>query len=135
MLGGKFDLGAWFPSHGKEQTQPPLDALIKALKEKGITTFGAAGYCFGARYVFNIAFEGEIKAAVISHPSLLEVPEEPACVGRTGKVAQRRVKRAGCGAPERPYDEKTGCNEERKTGDRQVNESHDSRRESGSMGG
>lgn len=39
-----------------------------------MTSFGATGYCFGARYVFDLAFDGVIKAAVVSHPSLLEAP-------------------------------------------------------------
>lgn len=29
-----------------------------------------------ARYVFNLAFENGIKVSVVSHPSLLKVPED-----------------------------------------------------------
>jgi len=76
FLGGKFDLNAWFPNHGKDVTRPPLDKVIAGLKEKGVTEFGATGYCLGARYVFDLAFDGVIKAAVVSHPSLIEVPED-----------------------------------------------------------
>jgi dienelactone hydrolase len=50
--------------------------VINGLKERGITQFGATGYCFGARYVFDLAFDGVIKAAVVSHPSLLEAPAD-----------------------------------------------------------
>jgi len=66
------NLGEWFPGHTQEKTEPHLKAVIAALKERGITTFGATGYCFGARYVFNLAYEGVIKASVVSHPSLLD---------------------------------------------------------------
>ena len=44
------------------------------LKERGIATYAAVGYCFGARYVFDLAFDGVIKAAAVAHPSMLEVP-------------------------------------------------------------
>jgi len=74
--GSGFDIMKWFPSHGAAQTRPTLDNVIKALKEQGITTFGATGYCFGGRYVFDLAFENIIKAAVVSHPSLLQVPAD-----------------------------------------------------------
>lgn len=75
FLGGKFDLNAWFPNHGADKTRPPLDKVIDGLKAKGITTFGATGYCFGARYVFDLAFEKAIKVAVVSHASLLEISD------------------------------------------------------------
>jgi hypothetical protein len=35
----------WADRHGTEHTRPPLDAVIKGLKERGITIFGATGYC------------------------------------------------------------------------------------------
>jgi len=69
------DFGVWFPKHGKAETEEPLKKVIDALKAKGIKEFGATGYCFGARYVFNLAFEGEIKVGVVSHPSLLQVED------------------------------------------------------------
>ena len=38
----------------------------------------------GARYVFDIAFAGVIKAAVVSHPSLLQVPDDLVKFKETG---------------------------------------------------
>jgi dienelactone hydrolase len=46
------------------------------LKEEGITTFGATGYCFGGRYSVDLAIENVTKVIVISHPSMLQVPED-----------------------------------------------------------
>ena len=84
----------WFKDHSAEVTRPPLDKVIAALKETGVTTFGATGYCLGGifsrslrrgfpeihlsagRYVFDLAFENVIKAAVVAHPSLLQVPAD-----------------------------------------------------------
>ncbi|PBK99072.1 dienelactone hydrolase endo-1,3,1,4-beta-D-glucanase [Armillaria gallica] len=74
--GKSFDLSTWFVTHTPAHTRPPLDKVIAALKESGVTDFGATGYCFGARYVFDLAFDGVLKAAVISHPSLLKFPDD-----------------------------------------------------------
>ncbi|EJD07441.1 alpha/beta-hydrolase [Fomitiporia mediterranea MF3/22] len=75
-LDGSVDFQAWFANHGPEQTRPSLDKVIAGLKERGIKEFGATGYCFGARYVFDLAFDNGIKVGVVSHPSLLKVPED-----------------------------------------------------------
>jgi len=74
--GSTFDLGKWFGSHGPEQTRPPLDKVVAALKAQGVTTFVASGHCFGARYVFDLAFDNVLHTAVVSHPSLLKVPDD-----------------------------------------------------------
>ncbi|KIK49101.1 hypothetical protein CY34DRAFT_7765 [Suillus luteus UH-Slu-Lm8-n1] len=76
MSSPSFDLKAWFAKHGSEQTRPSLDKVIAALKEEGVTKFGATGYCFGGRYTFDLAFENVIQCSVISHPSLLKVPDD-----------------------------------------------------------
>ncbi|KAF8524577.1 dienelactone hydrolase [Hysterangium stoloniferum] len=92
----KFDLPAWIGKHPAEVTRPLLDPVIAALKERGIKEFGATGYCFGGKkkplpdnhsmltkytkhqgkYVFNLAQEGTIKVGVVSHPSLLKMPDD-----------------------------------------------------------
>jgi len=74
--GGTFDLQAWLGKHGVEKTRPPLDKVIAALKEEGVTSFGATGYCFAARYIFDLAFENITKVSVVAHPSFLKVPED-----------------------------------------------------------
>jgi len=76
MQKGTFDIMKWFQSHGTEQTTAPLMKVIEGLKEKGVTKFGATGYCFGGRYVFNLAFENNIHVAVVAHPSLLKFPDD-----------------------------------------------------------
>jgi dienelactone hydrolase len=74
MATGAFDVGKWFPNHGSAQTRPPLDKVIAALKAKGIREFAATGYCFGAKYVFELAQENVIKVGAVAHPSLLDNP-------------------------------------------------------------
>jgi len=76
MEAGNFDIMKWFPNHGAAQTRPVLDKVIAALKADGVTTFGAVGYCFGGRYVFDLAFDNIIVAGATAHPSLLQVPAD-----------------------------------------------------------
>ncbi|KAF8552883.1 alpha/beta-hydrolase [Imleria badia] len=73
---GTFDLLGWLAKHGQEVTRASLDKVITALKEQGVTQFAATGYCFGARYTFDLAFDKVIKVAAVAHPSLLKVPED-----------------------------------------------------------
>jgi len=74
--GSTFDIGKWFPTHTQAETRPILDKVIAALKAEGVTVFGATGYCFGGRYVFDLAFDNIINAGVVAHPSLLQVPAD-----------------------------------------------------------
>ncbi|KAJ7701535.1 dienelactone hydrolase endo-1,3,1,4-beta-D-glucanase [Mycena rosella] len=73
---GLLDLPKWLSTHGTADTPPLLDSVIAALKADGVTSFGATGYCFGGRYVFDLAFDGIISAASVAHPSLLQVPSD-----------------------------------------------------------
>ncbi|KAI6001229.1 dienelactone hydrolase [Pisolithus albus] len=73
---GNFDFLAWLAKHGNDQTRPNIDKVVAALKEQGVKEFGSTGYCFGARYGFDVAFENITKVTVVSHPSLLEIPED-----------------------------------------------------------
>jgi len=71
------DLGKWLvPNHTQDKTRPTVDKVVEALKSEGVTEFAATGYCFGARYVFDLAFDHVIKVGVVAHPSLLNVPED-----------------------------------------------------------
>jgi len=74
--GSDYDVIAWFTKHTQEATRPPLDKLIGALKAAGVTKFGATGYCFGGRYVFDLAFDNVIHAAVANHPTFIAAPED-----------------------------------------------------------
>ncbi|KAJ7837703.1 dienelactone hydrolase endo-1,3,1,4-beta-D-glucanase [Mycena leptocephala] len=71
-----FDREKWSAAHEAVQTRPPIDSVIVALKAEGVTSFAATGYCFGARYVFDLAFDGIIKVSAISHPGRIKVPED-----------------------------------------------------------
>ncbi|KAL0568034.1 hypothetical protein V5O48_013955 [Marasmius crinis-equi] len=74
--GPPFDRATWFAKHGPPVAAEAVKNVIKALKAAGVEAFGATGYCYGARFVFNLAFENSIKASAVSHPSLLKVPDD-----------------------------------------------------------
>lgn len=73
--GSNYDIMKWFPNHGQAQTRPVIDAVVKALKEQGVTAIGASGYCYGGRYVFDLAFDGVTAVSVVAHPSLLQLED------------------------------------------------------------
>jgi len=83
-----WSLQAWFAKHPDDKTWPPLRAVLKALKEQGITTFGATGYCFGAKNVVELAIEGEIAAGAIAHPARLELPTDLERLAASGSKAK-----------------------------------------------
>ncbi|KAJ7697588.1 Alpha/Beta hydrolase protein [Mycena rosella] len=70
--GPPFDRERWLSAHGAAQTRPHIDSVMASLKTDGVTGFGATGYCFGARYVVDLAFDGLVRASALSHPSGLE---------------------------------------------------------------
>ncbi|TEB33081.1 alpha/beta-hydrolase [Coprinellus micaceus] len=81
-----FDWATWLLRHGSEQTRPPLDRVLAALKGEGVIKIGATGYCFGGRYVFDLALENLIDVAAVSHPSLLKSPEDLEKYAATSKA-------------------------------------------------
>ncbi|TRM64199.1 dienelactone hydrolase [Schizophyllum amplum] len=81
--GSTWNSTAWRPKHGAEQTRPTLDRVVEGLRRQGVTAFGATGYCFGARYVFDLAFDGVLRAAAVAHPSLLKIPDDAEQFART----------------------------------------------------
>ncbi|KAK3135690.1 hypothetical protein QOZ80_5BG0422220 [Eleusine coracana subsp. coracana] len=68
-------VSVWVASHdpikGFEEAKP----VIAALKDKGICTVGAAGYCLGAKIVVELAKSREIQAAVLLHPTFVTVDD------------------------------------------------------------
>ncbi|KAJ7697606.1 alpha/beta-hydrolase [Mycena rosella] len=71
-----FNREKWMSDHGAAQIRPRIDSVLAALKAEGVTGFAATGYCLGARYVFDLAFDELIRASAISHPGRLQVPAD-----------------------------------------------------------
>jgi len=59
------------PKKGFEEAKP----VIAALKEKGMSAIGAAGYCWGGIVVVELAKAHEIQVAVVVHPGPITVDD------------------------------------------------------------
>ncbi|KAK1398985.1 Endo-1,31,4-beta-D-glucanase [Heracleum sosnowskyi] len=63
-------LSVWLNMHNTDRGFEDAKPVIAALKSQGITTFGAAGFCWGAKVVVELTKSAYIQAAVLLHPSL-----------------------------------------------------------------
>ncbi|CAN6346939.1 unnamed protein product [Urochloa humidicola] len=61
-------LPVWIESHSPKKGFEEAKPVIAALKEKGMSSVGAAGYCWGGIVVVDLAKGPEIQAAVVLHP-------------------------------------------------------------------
>ncbi|XP_021290795.1 endo-1,3;1,4-beta-D-glucanase-like [Herrania umbratica] len=64
----QFDREAWRKVHNKEKGFEDAKPVIAALKSKGVSAIGAAGFCWGGMIVVNLASSDDIQAAVVLHP-------------------------------------------------------------------
>ncbi|XP_073104550.1 endo-1,3;1,4-beta-D-glucanase isoform X1 [Elaeis guineensis] len=71
----KKPLDIWLGSHGTDKGFEDAKLVIEALKNKGVSTIGAAGFCWGAKVVADLAKYDYIKAAVMLHPSFVTVDD------------------------------------------------------------
>ncbi|KQK06361.1 endo-1,3;1,4-beta-D-glucanase isoform X2 [Brachypodium distachyon] len=67
--------GMWVQAHNPLEAFEEAKPIIAALKDKGVSTIGAAGYCWGAKVVAELAKAHEIQAAVMLHPSFVTVDD------------------------------------------------------------
>ncbi|KAJ7158874.1 alpha/beta-hydrolase [Mycena filopes] len=66
----------WIVNHGEAQTTPPLLAVVKALKKKGVKQIAATGYCFGGLYITRLVQNNTVTVGTMAHPSFLNVPTD-----------------------------------------------------------
>lgn len=65
----------WRESHGTDKGFEDAKPVIAALKSKGISAIGAAGFCWGAKVVVELAKSDYIQSAVLLHPSRVTVDD------------------------------------------------------------
>ncbi|KAM0902365.1 hypothetical protein ACQ4PT_019395 [Festuca glaucescens] len=65
----------WMKEHAPVKSFEDAKPVIAALKEQGVSSVGAAGYCWGAKVIAELAKANEIQAAVMSHPSFVTVDD------------------------------------------------------------
>nr|KJB72698.1 hypothetical protein B456_011G191300 [Gossypium raimondii] len=66
---------AWIKDHGPDKGFEDAKLIIDALKSKGVSSIGAAGFCWGAKVVVELAKVALIQAAVMLHPSFVTVDD------------------------------------------------------------
>ncbi|KAJ7195495.1 alpha/beta-hydrolase [Mycena pura] len=64
----------WAVNHGEAQTTPPLLAVIKELKSRGVKQLAVTGYCFGGLYTVRLVQNNTVAVGTTAHPSSLNVP-------------------------------------------------------------
>ncbi|KAL8286150.1 hypothetical protein RQP46_004638 [Phenoliferia psychrophenolica] len=74
--GATFDRVAWKEAHPPSRVRSGLDPVLKYLREAGVSKIGATGYCFGGKYVSDLAIENAIEAGVAAHPANIIVPDD-----------------------------------------------------------
>ncbi|VDB90209.1 unnamed protein product [Peniophora sp. CBMAI 1063] len=74
-LRAKFDFMAWLGRHSPAHNLPRIKGVINALKAEGVTRFGATGYCYGGKMIFDLVYDGELDVGATSHPSLLSIQD------------------------------------------------------------
>ncbi|XP_040996033.1 endo-1,3;1,4-beta-D-glucanase-like isoform X2 [Juglans microcarpa x Juglans regia] len=65
----QFDRESWRKAHNTDKGYEDAKAIIAALKSKGASAIGAAGFCWGGKVALKLASSTDIKAAVLLHPS------------------------------------------------------------------
>ncbi|CAL5413291.1 unnamed protein product [Camellia sinensis] len=69
------DRESWRKAHGVDKGFEDAKPVISALRSKGVTSIGAAGFCWGGVVVVKLARTDEIQAAVVLHPGRITEDE------------------------------------------------------------
>ncbi|CAA7398510.1 unnamed protein product [Spirodela intermedia] len=73
--GGDESMADWLKRHSPEKAAGDANAVVEALKSRGATSVGAAGFCWGGKVVVEVAKSDVIDAAVLLHASLVTVDD------------------------------------------------------------
>jgi len=68
-------LPVWLKDHGPDKAVEEAKSVIEAVKNKGVSAVGAAGFCWGAKVVVELAKAELIQAAVLLHPSFVTLDD------------------------------------------------------------
>ncbi|PON59779.1 Dienelactone hydrolase [Trema orientale] len=68
-------LQVWLRDHGTDKGFEDAKSVVEALKSKGFSALGAAGFCWGAKVVTELSKSKSIEAAVLLHPSFVTVDD------------------------------------------------------------
>ncbi|KAL2556819.1 alpha/beta-hydrolase superfamily protein [Forsythia ovata] len=68
-------LGVWKGLHEPDKAFEDAKPVLVALRSKGISAIGAAGFCYGAKVVVELAKCGLIQAGVLLHPTFVTMDD------------------------------------------------------------
>ncbi|CAK8563571.1 unnamed protein product [Lathyrus sativus] len=68
-------LPIWMKQHRPDKGFKASQPIIEALKSKGISTIGAAGFCWGAKTVCELGKSNLSQVVVLAHPSSITVDD------------------------------------------------------------
>ncbi|KAM4116142.1 hypothetical protein ACJW30_02G028400 [Castanea mollissima] len=71
----KFDQDTWMKAHNTDEGFEDAKPVIEALKSKGFSAIGAAGFCWGAMVLVKLASSTDLQAAVLLHPGRITEDE------------------------------------------------------------
>ncbi|KAK9060585.1 hypothetical protein SSX86_021291 [Deinandra increscens subsp. villosa] len=71
----KTQLKEWLKTHEAKAAMDFAKPVIHALKEKGISKIGAAGFCWGAKVVVELAKDADIQVATLLHPTFVTLDD------------------------------------------------------------
>ncbi|XP_042477012.1 endo-1,3;1,4-beta-D-glucanase-like [Macadamia integrifolia] len=68
-------LMVWLQDHAVDKGFEEAVPIVEAIKSKGFSTIGAAGFCWGGKVAVELAKAGYIQAAVLCHPTFVTVDD------------------------------------------------------------
>ncbi|KAJ4831166.1 hypothetical protein Tsubulata_025737 [Turnera subulata] len=68
-------ISAWTKSMKQEEASEDAKSVITALRRKGISAIGVAGFCFGAKVAIELAKSSDVQAVVLLHPSFVTLDD------------------------------------------------------------
>ncbi|KAL8223556.1 hypothetical protein R6Q57_019031 [Mikania cordata] len=71
----KTQLQEWLKNHEPKPSVDFAKPVIHALKERGISKIGAAGFCWGAKVVVELAKDADIQVAALLHPTFVTLDD------------------------------------------------------------
>ncbi|KAI9195326.1 hypothetical protein LWI28_013858 [Acer negundo] len=66
-----FNTEPWLKNHTTDKGYEDAKPVIAALRSKGVSAIGAAGFCWGGKVAVKLAGSVDIQAAVLLHPGLV----------------------------------------------------------------
>ncbi|KAJ4722354.1 endo-1,31,4-beta-D-glucanase-like [Melia azedarach] len=71
----QFDRDAWIKAHDTDKGYEDAKPVIAALRTKGASAIGVAGFCWGGQVAVKLASSDDIRTVVLLHPGRITIEE------------------------------------------------------------